>query len=98
MNYSVNSWFTNPNEDDDGCDTSVDFNTRKEAEDYFNTFEPSRASIIYLELDGPDVYGLRRTKHPLLRKDDDITWRRELAMEAGMMMGIDAYNDVMGQG
>lgn len=26
--------------------------------------------------------------------DDD--WRREMAMEAGMGLGIDAYNDMMG--
>lgn len=28
--------------------------------------------------------------------DDDDSWRREMAMEAGMLHGIDAYNEVMG--
>lgn len=28
--------------------------------------------------------------------DDDADWRREQAMEAGMLGGIGAYNDVMG--
>jgi len=26
----------------------------------------------------------------------DAKWRREMAMEAGMLHGIDAYNDMMG--
>ena len=28
--------------------------------------------------------------------EDDDGWRREMAMEAGMGLGIDAYNDAMG--
>tara|TARA_B100000085_G_scaffold282049_1_gene309828 strand:- start:1118 stop:1474 length:357 start_codon:yes stop_codon:yes gene_type:complete len=28
--------------------------------------------------------------------DEDDSWKREQAMEAGMLHGIDAYNDVMG--
>lgn len=27
---------------------------------------------------------------------DDADWQREIAMEAGMCLGIDAYNDAMG--
>ena len=30
--------------------------------------------------------------------DDDGSWQRELAMEAGMLGGIDAYNGAMGFG
>lgn len=29
-------------------------------------------------------------------RDDDRAWQREIAMEAGMGLGIDAYNDAMG--
>ena len=28
--------------------------------------------------------------------EDDDDWRREMAMEAGMLHGIDAYNEAMG--
>ena len=28
--------------------------------------------------------------------DEDGAWRREIAMEAGMLHGVDAYNDAMG--
>ena len=29
-------------------------------------------------------------------EDDDDDWRQEMAMEAGMLHGINAYNEVMG--
>jgi len=31
-----------------------------------------------------------------MRADDDRTWKREIAMEAAMLHGVDAYNEVMG--
>mgnify|MGYP003660245791 CR=1 FL=1 len=31
-----------------------------------------------------------------LNDDDDGDWRREIAMEAGMLHGVSAYNEVMG--
>jgi len=30
--------------------------------------------------------------------NDDAEWRREMAMEAGMLHGVEAYNDAMGCG
>lgn len=30
------------------------------------------------------------------READNRAWQRELAMEAGMLHGVDAYNDMMG--
>ena len=30
------------------------------------------------------------------KKKDDADWRREMAMEAGMGLGLEAYNDAMG--
>lgn len=38
------------------------------------------------------------TQHVKLVIDDDIeeAWRREIAQEAGMLHGVDAYNEVMG--
>lgn len=35
-----------------------------------------------------------KSAHP--EADFDADWRREMANEAGMCLGIDAYNDVMG--
>ena len=31
-----------------------------------------------------------------MREDSDLDWKREMAMEAGMGLGIQAYNDHMG--
>lgn len=39
---------------------------------------------------------LRGLRQYRMRIDD--SWRREIAMEAGMGIGIDAYNEVMGWG
>src|SRR5690606_16338959 len=65
-------------------------------------FPPSHRDIPFILLDGPN--GLheitcrtevlkRREKE---RKEDDNMARRERAMEAGMGLGIHAYNEVMG--
>lgn len=62
------------------------------------------SSTAYVELcvtgdwtpaDGPEVYEVRANPgHKPDKGDDD--WRREMAMEAGMLHGVEAYNDVMG--
>ena len=44
--------------------------------------------------------GKRRTSRKAMRaqqRADDEAWRREIARESGMLHGIDAYNDAMGQ-
>lgn len=33
---------------------------------------------------------------PAIEEDIEETWRREIAQEAGMLHGVDAYNEVMG--
>ena len=33
---------------------------------------------------------------PVIEEDIDETWRREIAQEAGMLHGVDAYNEAMG--
>jgi hypothetical protein len=40
--------------------------------------------------DGDCPYERSRTR------EDDDSWKQELAMEAGMLHGIDAYNEAMG--
>lgn len=57
----------------------------------------------YVMIDGPDTHELtqnpdrpscERRRRELAR--DDREWQRERAMEAGMLHGIEAYNDEMG--
>lgn len=61
-----------------------------------------RGSWEYVEIHGPDTYEV--TQNPdrkaceRRRRDDrefDREWKRERAMEAGMLHGIDAYNEEM---
>jgi len=57
------------------------------------------------EMEGVYRHILRMWDIPALDEDeegdydideDDAAWREEIAMEAGMAHGIDAYNDVLG--
>lgn len=59
-------------------------------------------NTMYIELDGPDVHRVRKNER-YSRKEMrlngelfDGAWQREIANEAGMLGGCDAYNDVMG--
>ncbi len=63
----------------------------------------SRGSWEYVLIDGPETHEL--TQNPDRRSCDrrrrelargDREWQRERAMEAGMLHGIDAYNEEMG--
>ena len=62
-----------------------------------------RGSWEYVMIDGPDTHELtqnpdrqscERRRRELTRSDAE--WRREIAHEAGMLHGIDAYNDKLG--
>lgn len=52
----------------------------------------------FIELDGPDINEVRKLGDPRKIPVDDHEWRREQAMQAGMGLGVDAYNDAMGYG
>lgn len=62
-----------------------------------------RGSWEYVMIDGPDAHELTqnpdrpscaRRRRELARSDSE--WQRERAMEAGMLHGVEAYNDEMG--
>ena len=102
--FTVSLWETHPDEDNDDCSTGADFATEAEAraaianlDAHFNPVYFSTTP--YIELDGPGVNEV--TLRPGVKKrakqqDDDGEWRREQAMEAGMLGGCDAYNEAMG--
>ena len=54
------------------------------------------SSCPFVELDGPDRNEVRQWKTLPKRRAHADGWRREIAMEAGMCLGVDAYNDAMG--
>jgi len=100
MTYSVNEWGSHPDDDNDDCWTGEDFATLEEAEAAFAA-DPRDRGTAFVELDGPDVYRVREIPGVAARnrreaEADRRAWQREIAIEAGMLHGIDAYNDEMG--
>lgn len=109
--FSVNLWGSKPGTNDD-CHTGADFDSLEEAltvfNDPFTTFHgPNQQSgqsyygghECWVELDGhlDLVTGdnmMRQIAKGSKRQDD--VWQKEQAMEAGMLHGIEAYNDMMG--
>lgn len=107
--YSVTLWGEDPttSEDNDSCVTGEDFATEKEARmclaDMNAHFNPKYYDVVpYVLLDGPNglhevtcrTKALKRAQRE--REEDDRAARSEFAMQAGMGMGIHAYNDAMG--
>lgn len=109
--YSVNLWGSKPWENDD-CHTGDEFPTLEEARAvYLNPFphfkgpgtqsgESYYSGELWVELVGPDVEEERCHSRGRKQKDDsgssDELWEREIAMEAGMLGGCQAYNEAMG--
>jgi hypothetical protein len=100
--FSVLHWGSHPDEDNDDCWTGEDFACKDDAIAAFK-LDADRGTA-YIEIDGltdtelSDM-GLQRVrKNPkyVRSKDRDETWQREIANEAGMLGGCDAYNEVMG--
>jgi hypothetical protein len=64
-----------------------------------NGFRTFYADVVFLELDGVAKEGednpVRQLREPK-RSRVDHEWRNEFAMQAGMMGGVDAYNDALG--
>lgn len=102
--YTVNLWGSYPDEGNDDCHEGQEFATREEAMavfinpwSIFNRAHYEACTAVF-EIEGPDVYKTRENPEYAPSDDDAFNdeWRREIAMEAGMCMGIDAYNDAMG--
>ena len=104
--YRVNLWGSKPGSNDD-CHTGEDFATLAEAdaaywhpEDHFTPWHYfcDIDYDLWIEIEGTDGYHAARQIHAARtsKVGRDNAWRREIAMEAGMGMGIDAYNDTMG--
>lgn len=102
--FSVELWGSDPDLGNDDCWTGDEFDTGAEAMAVFNNpwphFETTPGyysrDTAYVTFKGPGIEGKR--VNPLFKptKDDDSDWKREQAMQAGMMGGCDAYNDIMG--
>ena len=98
--YSVNYWGSKPGTNDD-CWTGFDFDTLAEAEakyaavpSYENNPSMSCADVAFIELESSNGMSKERVNPdyvPTTVSDDD--WAREIQMQAGMGLGIQAFND-----
>jgi hypothetical protein len=99
--FSVTLWESHPDEGNDDCSTGDEFATEVEARaciaNLDKHFKGSR-STPYVMLDGPGINEVTERPGVKRAKDDNFEreWRKERAMEAGMLGGCEAYNDVMG--
>jgi len=103
--YSVDAWGSNPDEGNDDCWTGVDFDNLEEAQAFYEKAEGELDGAWFqlventLDADGRTlVEELAKRPNPDYKPepDDDDDWRREIAMQAGMAGGCEAYNEVMG--
>lgn len=105
--YSVTLWNDIPI-DTDTCMTGDDFETEIEArlvianiDAHFSFAKMKASNAPYIMLDGPGIQEIICRKDMLIRLKNEHdfynkTRQKEIAMEAGMGIGIDAYNDIMG--
>lgn len=103
-NFSVNLWGSNPMNDNDDCWTGLDFKTEEEAlkcynnvEDHFEDYdlEGTRYVEVVSNTTKSDLRDVREVSG-YTTTSDAPDWEREMAMEAGMMGGLDSYNDYYG--
>jgi hypothetical protein len=106
--FSVNLWESHPDEENDDCSTGEDFATEAEARaciaNLDGTFNPVYyRNTPFIELDGPGLHevterpGVKKRRAKENKLDDDMA-RSEFAMQQGMGLGIEAYNDAIGSG
>ena len=95
--YSVELFGSDPAEENDDCWTGQDFPTLEEAEAFYNQpfSDPKYAQFYknctaFITLIGPEVNKKRKNPDFKPRKPEIDS---EFARQAGMMGGIDAYND-----
>lgn len=104
--YAVEQWGSHPDDGNDDCWTGEEFSNLEAARAYFDGPFSDRDTrfIALVRLEGDE--DVRTAEHLAVRKnpngrkrkrrdDSDVEWRREMAMEAGMLHGVEAYNDVL---
>lgn len=102
--WQVSEWGSHPDDDNDDCWRGRGFDCEVDARRFF--WQDAPIDTAYLELDGPTAHEVRRnppyfTQTAVRRREAEAraeaaSWRREQAIEAGQLGGVDAYNDVMG--
>jgi hypothetical protein len=95
--YSVCYYGSHPDLENDDCFYGYDFDTLDEALAQFQKL-PHDSSVEWIELDGaegPNGQNLMRRNPSFRRRERDDDWQREHAMQVGMGLGVDAFNDAL---
>lgn len=106
VTYGVNLWGSRPGTNDD-CWAGHDYTNRAAAlgayDDpfggcYFHVSYNDPHRELWVELAGPGLHEVRCIwkGDAKVQGEPDLEWQREIAMQAGMGLGVDAYNDEMG--
>jgi len=105
--WAIDEWGSHPDEGNDDLWTGTEpFRADEtDARAFFKGFSPTEGSstmyLVLVKLDAEksnvgDPVAYRRNPGYRKTKDDLSDWNREIAMQAGMGGGCDAYNDAMG--
>lgn len=98
--WSVNHWGSHPDAENDDCYTGDDFDSL-EAAKASDLYRKAPYDVMYIEIDGPigslhnEVIKNPNYSAKTIRFEDNLE-RSERVMQAGMLGGIQAYNDAMG--
>lgn len=95
--FVVSFWGSHPDDENDDCWTGEDFMSLVPAIEAFQA-ECFEEGIAFVMIDGPGIHQVRKNPHhtPRRRDADDAEWQHERAMQAGMGLGVEAYNDELG--
>ncbi len=101
--FSVTLWDTHPDLEEDTCNTGIDFATLEEAKAAFHNIEPHFPGLSqgywrhtpFVMMDGPGLREVRQREGIKPRQERDEV-DHEFAMQQGMGLGIQAYNEAMG--
>lgn len=97
--YEVLFWGSHPDDDNDDCWSGSSFQNLDDATEEYWAASKRDGYFAELTQDGERIAVRQIVSDDEIRRDReraDREWRREQAMEAGMLYGIDAYNDYMG--
>ncbi len=98
--FTVTFWGSHPDDENDDCWTGEDFMSLAPAMEAFHA-ECFGSAIAYIMIHGPGVHQIRQNPHhhkPRKHAQSDADWQSEIAMQAGMGLGVEAYNDELGSG
>ena len=105
MKYAINFWGSHPDLENDDCWGGFDTDDREKAMNSLNgvsdvdTQFVEVCSIVSEDDKGHQLLKrLKLSKNPDYQPEpiDEEEWVMELAMEAGMLHGVDAYNEMLG--